>query len=91
MTTSRGPKENPKGSFRIILTLPTSMPRLDQVLLEAIRKQKQNLELKNISRTQFKTLFKEKRIRIKGQNAIPSSALAQGTTEIEILGFEDEQ
>jgi hypothetical protein len=78
----------PKSSFRITLTLPTSVPRLDQVLLEELRKQDKNLTLKNISRTQFKTLFKEKRIRIKGQNAIPASALAQGTTEIEILGFE---
>lgn len=75
-------------SFKIILTLSLPQPRLDAVLIEELRKQDRNLDLKNISRSKFKALFKEKRIRIKGQNAKPTSSLAHGSTEIEILGFE---
>lgn len=83
-------QDKPQNSFRVILTLPLSQPRLDQVLLEELRKQKRNLTLKNISRSQFKQLFKEKRIHIKGQNANPSSSLAQGTTTVDILGFDED-
>ncbi len=75
-------------SFRITLTLEVKKPRLDTVLLEALRNQKQNLDLKNISRAKFKELFKNKRIRIKGQPALPSSGLASGTTDIDILGYD---
>jgi hypothetical protein len=77
-------------SFRLSLTLNAPKPRLDQVLLEELRKQSRNLALKNISRTEFKALFKSKKIRIKGQNALPSSSLAQGTTEVDIFGFESD-
>ena len=77
----------PLHAFRIELTLSSSRARMDQVLLEALRNQSRSLELKNISRTAFKELFKKKRIRIKGQNALPSSSLAQGTTSVDILGF----
>ena len=80
----------PAGSFRITLNLVARAPRLDQVLLEELRKQTRNLTLKTISRTQFKALFNEKRIRIKGQRATPSSAIAQGTTVVDILGFDEE-
>jgi len=82
--------EKPLNAFRITLTLTQSKPRLDQVLMEELRKQSLNLTLKNISRTEFKELFKKKRIRIKGQNALPSSSLAQGSTIVDILGFGDQ-
>lgn len=72
-------------SFKITLTVTSSRPRLDQVLLEALRAQSENHRLKHISRSDFKALFKDKKIRIKGQNALPSSSLASGNTEIEIL------
>lgn len=79
--------EQPLNSFRITVTLSTPRDRIDQVLIEELRKQTRNLDLKNISRTTFKELFKKKRIRIKGQSAVPSSSLAQGTTHIDILGY----
>lgn len=79
--------EQPKNAFRVTLTLSSPRSRIDQVLLEELRKQSRNLALKNISRTEFKELFKKKRIRIKGQPAVPSSALAQGITHVDILGF----
>lgn len=82
-------KEQPSNSFRVTLNLSTPRPRIDQVLMEELRKQSRNLALKNISRTEFKELFKKKRIRIKGQPAVPSSSLAQGITYVDILGFED--
>ena len=59
------------------------------VLLEAIRAQEKNDELKRISRTAYKALFNEKKILIKGQAAKPSSALAAGITYVDILGFSD--
>lgn len=77
----------PLNSFRVTLDLLQSKPRLDQVLLEALRKQNRNAQLRGISRTEFKTLFKNKKIQIKGQAATPSSSLASGTTHIDILGF----
>jgi 23S rRNA-/tRNA-specific pseudouridylate synthase len=79
--------ERPKNSYRVTLTLNTAKKRLDQVLIEALREQKDDLNLKNISRTEFKDLFHKKRIRIKGQPATPSSSLAQGVTYVDILGF----
>ena len=79
----------PRPSFQIILNLTTPKPRLDQVLLDELRKQDLNIHLKNISRSEFKELFKKKRIRIKGQNAVPSSSLAQGSTTLEIIGYKE--
>lgn len=79
--------EKPKNAFRVTLVLSSPRPRLDQPLLEELRKQNQSLALRNISRTEFKELFKKKRIRIKGQPATPSSSLAAGTTYIDILGY----
>lgn len=78
------PKTN---AFRVILNLRSAAPRLDQVLLTELRKQDQNLELKNISRSAFKELFKKRKISIKGQFAVPSSPLAAGMTYVDILGF----
>ncbi len=80
--------ERPENSFRITLTLNNKQPRLDTILLEAIRAQETNLELKRISRTAFKDLFYEKKILIKGQAAKPSSSLAKGITYVDILGYE---
>ena len=85
--TTTPPK--PPNSFRVTLDLASAQPRIDQVLLEELRKQKRNLDLQQISRSKFKELFKEKRIQIKGQSAVPSSALAQGTTIVDIIGFDD--
>lgn len=73
------------GAFRVTLTLANACPRLDQVLLGELRKQNSNMELKNISRTAFKDLFKKRRVSIKGQFAVPSSPLAAGTTYVDIL------
>lgn len=81
------PQQPPK-SFRIVLELGRRMPRIDTLLLEAIRGQDRNDELKRISRTAYKKLFDDKRILIKGQSARPSSAVAPGTTYVDILGFE---
>ena len=78
----------PPNSFRVTLTLPHKAPRLDSVLMEALRAQNQNLDLKNLTRGAFKELFKNKRILIKSQPTRPSSALSGGTTYVDILGFE---
>jgi len=87
------PKNKPPvGPFvRVTLNLETRKSRLDTVLLEALRNQTDNLDLKNISRTQFKELFKEKRIRIKGQPALPSSGLAAGSTDVDVMGYESKK
>ena len=81
--------EQPKNSFRVILEL-TSKHRIDSVLLEHLRNQTRNHILKSISRAAYKELFKKKRIRLKGQSAVPSSTLAKGTTVVDILGFEED-
>ncbi len=77
----------PKHSFRIVLDLPRSERRLDTVLLNALKTQKQHLNLRNITRTTFKQLFLDKKILIKGQPARPSSAINKGITYIDILGY----
>ena len=82
------PPPQPEGSFRIPLHLNSGGHRIDAVLLEELRKQDRNSSLKNLSRAGLKRLFKERRILIKGQSAVPSSALAAGVTFIDILGFE---
>lgn len=76
-----------KNSFRIVLELNRAEKRLDSVLLQALRDQNENINLKNISRVAFKELFKNSKVLIKGQNARTSSALAKGTTYVDILGF----
>ena len=78
----------PLGSFRVVLQLKAPKPRLDTVLLEAVRQQRENLQLRVMSRGAFKKLFEKNRIKIKGQNARPSSSLASGITYVDILGFQ---
>jgi hypothetical protein len=79
--------EQPKDSYRVTLELPYGESRLDGILMRALRGQGENLNLMNVSRLQFKKLFKEKRILIKGQPARATSAIAKGTTYIDILGY----
>lgn len=73
------------GAVRLVLKMNSRQPRLDVHLLEAIRGQEMHPELKRISRTQFKKLFDEKKILIKGQPAKPSSSLNTGTTYVDII------
>ena len=77
----------PRHSFRVTLELNSRTSRMDNTLLAALKDQKMNLNLKNISRQALKNLFLEGRIQIKGQRAKPSSALAKGITYIDILGY----
>lgn len=83
--------QRPENSFRVTLTTSKRELRLDVLLLQALRDQDENLELKRISRSSFKKLFTEKKILIKGQAAKPSSAIAAGTTYIDILGFDPQR
>lgn len=82
--------EKPANSFRIVLNLDYPEPRMDNVLLNALREQDENVTLKNISRGALKDLFNNKKILIKGQRAKSNSALAKGTTYVDILGFKQE-
>jgi len=75
----------PKNSFRIVLDLAYPESRMDKILLTAIREQNENIKLKGISRTALKELFGKGKIVIKRQRATPSSALAKGTTYVDIL------
>lgn len=77
----------PANSTRITIELHRAEKRLDVVLLAAIKEQVKDLNLREITRTQFKALFAAGKIQIKGQNAKPSSALAKGVTYVDILGF----
>lgn len=79
------PPPQPAGSFRVVLQLNYRAPRLDNILLEALRAQDESLEMKHLSRTKFKKLFDEKKILIKGQPARPSSAVAPGTTWVDVI------
>lgn len=78
------PKKPPR-SFRIILNLDRHESRMDTVLLNALKAQKENLDMKNISRGKLKEYFVNGQIEIKGQIARPSSSLAKGTTYVDIL------
>ena len=73
------------GAFRIALKINSRQKRMDVHLLEALRGQEEWEALKRISRTQFKKLFEEKKILIKGQPAKPNSALNAGTTWVDLL------
>ena len=79
--------EQPANSFRIALNLEFPETRMDNVLLSALREQNENEKLKIISRAALKELFNKKQILIKGQRAKSSSALAKGTTYVDILGY----
>ena len=86
MTTTTTPALTPN-SFRIALNLDHAESRIDNILLNALREQNENDALKAMSRTLLKDLFATKRIMIKGQRAKSSSALAAGTTYVDILGY----
>lgn len=75
----------PPKSYRVVLQLERPEKRLDVVLLAALKNLTDNLDLREISRTKFKELFTSGRVQIKGQKATPSSALARGTTYVDIL------
>lgn len=77
----------PDTAFRVTLNLDFAESRMDNVLLNALRVQTENEKLKAISRSGLKDLFNQKKILIKGQRAKSSSALAKGTTYVDILGF----
>ncbi len=80
--------EQPKNSLRIILDLK-AQGRIDGLLLEAIKAQDRHAGLKAISRRAYKELFRNKRIVLKGQPAVPSSMLAAGLTYVDILGYNE--
>jgi hypothetical protein len=75
----------PENSFRVTLELETAQDRLDIVLMEALKNQTDNEELKLISKAHLKRLFTEKKVLIKGQNAKQKSPINSGTTYIDIL------
>ena len=75
----------PKNSYRVTLTLSHGVSRLDSTLMQELRAQNDHESLKTITREQFKQLFKDHRVLIKGQIAKPASALASGTTYVDIL------
>jgi len=75
----------PSNSFRITVNLDYAEKRMDKVLLQALQNQDENAELKKMTRALMKSLFAKGKIMIKGQRARPSSALAKGTTYIDIL------
>ncbi|MEQ1723838.1 MAG: hypothetical protein ABL930_11725 [Pseudobdellovibrio sp.] len=77
--------EQPKNSFRVVLEVFKAEKRLDNILLQFLREQDENIDLKNISRTEFKDLFKDGKVMIKGQKARTSSAVAKGITYVDIL------
>ncbi|HXH74298.1 MAG TPA: hypothetical protein VNJ08_04990 [Bacteriovoracaceae bacterium] len=84
MTTNE-PTILPTGAFRIAITLDHQESRMDNVLLNSLREQEENMELKMVSRSALKEMFNNKKIMIKGQRAKSSSALAKGTTYVDIL------
>jgi hypothetical protein len=75
----------PDNSFRVTLDLDNKQDRLDVVLLDALKKQDENEELKLISKIQFKRLFSDKKVLIKGQNAKAKSPVNSGVTYVDIL------
>lgn len=81
----------PADAFRVVLNVTAHKPRLDVVLMDALRNQNRNLDLKILSRTAFKELFAKKHIRIKGQPARPSSTLAVGVTYVDIIGYQERE
>ena len=78
----------PPNSFRLEIELSSGGHRIDAVLLERLRLQDRCAALKNISRSALKKLFKERKVQIKGQSAVPSSTLAAGVTYVDVIGFE---
>lgn len=60
---------------------------MDNVLLSALKAQKENINLAILTRNSFKQLFLDGRILIKGQRARASSSVNKGITYVDILGF----
>lgn len=79
----------PDNCFRLKIELNARAKRMDTLLLQLLKVQKENLDLRIISRKALKDLFINGRIQIKGQKARPSSALAKGITYVDILGFKN--
>jgi hypothetical protein len=77
--------QQPSKSFRIVLELTRSESRMDTVLLNALKNQKEDLNMRNITRGKLKEYFVNGQVQIKGQIARPSSGLAAGTTYVDIL------
>ncbi|MCO4755293.1 MAG: hypothetical protein KC478_12480 [Bacteriovoracaceae bacterium] len=77
--------EQPENSFRVTVELEAPQPRLDVVLMNALKEQDENEALQLISKAHLKRLFTEKKVLIKGQNAKPKSTINSGTTYIDIL------
>jgi hypothetical protein len=77
----------PANSARVILELTWPESRMDNVLLNTLREQNENMNLKIVTRAHLKKLFNDGKIQIKGQRARSSSALAKGITYVDILGY----
>ncbi len=77
--------EQPDNSFRVTLELEASAPRLDVILMEALRSQTENEQLSQISKLHMKRLFTEKKVLIKGQSAKAKSSVNSGTTYVDVL------
>ena len=75
----------PENSFRITLELEAPGPRLDIVLMDALKQQNENETLGLISKAHLKRLFTEKKVLIKGQSAKAKSTINSGITYIDIL------
>lgn len=75
----------PENSFRVTLELESPEPRLDIVLMDALKSQNENEMLNQISKAHLKKLFIQKKVLIKGQNAKAKSPINIGTTYIDIL------
>ena len=71
----------------MVLDLHRSEKRIDSVLLAALKEQKENLNLRIMTRGLFKQLFLDGKILIKGQRARASSAVSKGITYVDILGY----
>jgi hypothetical protein len=80
----------PANSYRIVLEQAHKEDRLDSVLMKAFRNEVKNPKLQAVTRAEFKALFKNRKILIKGQPALASSGISSGTTYVDILGFEIE-
>jgi hypothetical protein len=77
--------EQPENSFRIKLELDAPQERLDYALMDALKAQDENEDMKQMSKTLLKKLFVEKKILIKGQSAKPKSKVNSGETYVDIL------
>lgn len=77
--------EQPENSYRITLELSESQPRLDITLMDALKAQDENIDMKNVTKSHLKKLFAEKKVLIKGQSARAKSSINKGVTHIDIL------